>query len=216
MPSPAKPARDSPAKPFVGAGDESAEVVYHMPVLLNLTVGSRLRLEWLLPSRPNCEVTRGGKKLDDTALGRAASSQRDAWPTAPVPMITPFMPSSLRRRCGDLQRHPVGQLHARSIAEVTAMPRHRRIRFPGVGVTCLCIEHKGRSSRSLVIGDHPFMRRIVIEWRNREAGCVLIATCAIFPVASLYVRCTSSAVVPALTLRPLASVGEMSAAAISW
>src|SRR5262249_42565686 len=33
--------------------------------------------------------------------------------------------------------------------------------------------------------NQPFTRRIVIEWRKREPGWVLIATCATLPVASL-------------------------------
>jgi len=38
---------------------------------------------------------------------------------------------------------------------------------------------------------------------------------AIFPVASSYLHCTASAVVPALTFRPPANNGEINAAAIS-
>ncbi|WP_145963622.1 hypothetical protein [Bradyrhizobium algeriense] len=40
---------------------------------------------------------------------------------------------------------------------------------------------------------------------DQDTGCASIATCLIFPVASLQVLCTSSAVAPTLILRSLAS-----------
>jgi hypothetical protein len=48
------------------------------------------------------------------------------------------------------------------------------------------LHHSGKESATLVHTRHdPFTRRMVIEWRRRDAGCVLIAICAILPLASL-------------------------------
>jgi hypothetical protein len=56
---------------------------------------------------------------------------------------------------------------------------------------------------------------MVIECRYRDAGWVLIVTCATSPSEVLYVRCISSAAVPVSTFSASASSSDAEIAEIS-